>query len=357
MNIMKKGVICVLVCMLMILSTIVPISATTVSEKTSHPLTVGDTLYVGGSGPNNYTKIQDAISDATTGDTIFVYNDSSPYYENIIIEKSITLRGENRATTVILGNGSSDDIIVNISADDVSISGFTIQPNVGHPTGIAVYKNNTSPDFWKMEDIQNVTISDNIIRDTWRGIDAIRLNHGKINGNIIDHSVADVGIYLLISSNNTITNNYVTNCLGDGILIDGMWSIGSIKTNLLYPRYENNSISQNTITSNRWGIEVNSGPVTTKIYENNITDNHELGILISFAWKTEITRNNFINNYNNAYFNVDLFTQLLKNSWNNNYWGESKKVIVTIQGTFIYLPLIAFDWHPAQEPYDFFGMS
>jgi parallel beta-helix repeat protein len=156
----------------------------------------------------------------------------------------------------------------------------------------------------------------------------------------------------LISSNNAITNNYVTNCLGDGILIDGMWSIGSIKTNHLYPRYENNSISQNTITSNRWGIEVNSGPVNTKIYENNITDNHELGILITFAWKTEITRNNFINNYNNAHFNVDLFTQLLKNSWNNNYWDESKKVIVTIQGTFIFLPLIAFDWHPAQEPYD-----
>jgi parallel beta-helix repeat protein len=208
-----------------------------------------------------------------------------------------------------------------------------------------------------MKIIQNVTISDNIIRNTDRGISAIRFNNGKINGNTVEHCIGDVGIYLLISSNNTITNNFVTNCLGDGILIDGMWSIFSLKTNLLYPKYENNSIYQNIITSNRWGIEVNSGPVNTKIYENNITGNHELGIYIVFAWKTEITRNNFINNYNNAYFFVDRFTQLLKNSWDKNYWGESKKVFVTIPGIFIYLPLIAFDWHPAQKPYEIPGMG
>lgn len=332
-----------------------------IAQNTEKQSSRGNWLYVGGSGPGNYTNIKDAIDNASDGDTVFVYDDSSPYYENIIIEKSITLRGENRATTMILGDESTDYVIVNISADDVSICGFTIQPNVGHPTGITVYKNYTSPNFWKMEDIQNVTISDNIIRDTWRGIDAIRLNHGKINGNIIDHCVADVGIYLLISSNNAITNNFITNCLGDGILIDGMWSIFSIKTNHLYPKYENNSISQNTITSNRWGIEVNSGPVNTKIYENNITGNHELGILIVFAWKTEITRNNFINNYKNAYFNTIRFPQfvILKNSWDNNYWGEPKKVPVMIPGSFfppvflfVELPLIAFDWHPAQEPFD-----
>jgi len=43
--------------------------------------TTGSTLYVGGSGPNNYTSIQDAINDASDGDTIYVYDDSSPYHE------------------------------------------------------------------------------------------------------------------------------------------------------------------------------------------------------------------------------------------------------------------------------------
>ena len=38
----------------------------------------GNTLYVGGLGPNNYTIIQEAIDNASDGDTIFVYDDSSP---------------------------------------------------------------------------------------------------------------------------------------------------------------------------------------------------------------------------------------------------------------------------------------
>ena len=49
----------------------------------------GNILYVGGNGPNNYTKIQDAIDDATNGDTIFVFNGT--YYEHITINKTINL--------------------------------------------------------------------------------------------------------------------------------------------------------------------------------------------------------------------------------------------------------------------------
>ena len=35
--------------------------------------TNGNILYVGGSGPNNYTSIQSAINDASNGYTIYVY--------------------------------------------------------------------------------------------------------------------------------------------------------------------------------------------------------------------------------------------------------------------------------------------
>jgi parallel beta-helix repeat protein len=82
-------------------------------------------LYVGGSGPGNYTHIQDAIDDASNGDTIFVYDLLSPYTENLrIVGKSITLIGEDKATTSIEGYDGNDTIFIN--ANNVIITGFTI---------------------------------------------------------------------------------------------------------------------------------------------------------------------------------------------------------------------------------------
>ena len=53
-------------------------------EKQSTIATLdGNTLYVSGSGPNNYTKIQDAIDNESKGYTVFVY--SGTYSENLKI--------------------------------------------------------------------------------------------------------------------------------------------------------------------------------------------------------------------------------------------------------------------------------
>jgi hypothetical protein len=43
------------------------------TEK-SQPTSRGNWLYVGGSGPGNYTRIYYALLNAHDGDTIFVYN-------------------------------------------------------------------------------------------------------------------------------------------------------------------------------------------------------------------------------------------------------------------------------------------
>ena len=85
---MKKKMVGILVCMLMI-GTVIPVSGNVLLERTSIPTSSGNTLYVGGSGPGNYTSIQEAIDNSEDGDTVFVYDDSSPYYENLVIEKSI----------------------------------------------------------------------------------------------------------------------------------------------------------------------------------------------------------------------------------------------------------------------------
>jgi hypothetical protein len=81
------------------------------TEK-SLPTSRGNWLYIGGTGPGNYSRIQEAIDNASTGDTVFVYDDSSPYLENILIDKSISVVGEDCNSTVIIGNSSTDIMII-----------------------------------------------------------------------------------------------------------------------------------------------------------------------------------------------------------------------------------------------------
>jgi hypothetical protein len=89
-KIMHKRILTVGILFLLMLSINIPISP---GNDITITFNRGDILYVGGSGSNNYTKIQDAINDSSNLDTVFVYDDSSPYYENLIINKSISLIG------------------------------------------------------------------------------------------------------------------------------------------------------------------------------------------------------------------------------------------------------------------------
>jgi len=220
----------------------------------------GNTLYVGGSGEGNYTKIQDAIDNASNGDTVFVYEDSSPYNEDVIIDKGIKLVGEDKNTTLI--NGSKFGVVVIITSDNVLISGFMIH---GHyADGLIINSNNN-------------IVSNNFFSNCYRSID---LNHStsgnKIFQNIINDSV--VGIKLRESSSNKIYNNLFSNNL-DGMLV---W-------------YEsvNNQIVNNTFESSRdLGIRLST---TSATLSGNIFSNNSAGIVLSYCSDNIIKNNCFIN--------------------------------------------------------------
>jgi len=88
------------------------------------PMRFGTTLYVGGSGPGNYSKIQDAINASIDGDTVFIYVKEPCYNENIIINTSITLVGENHSVSVEAKNNSLPTI--RIVHDSVKIDGIGV---------------------------------------------------------------------------------------------------------------------------------------------------------------------------------------------------------------------------------------
>jgi len=73
--------------------------------------------------PDNYPTIQEAINAANEGDTIFVRNGT--YYEHVVVNKTVSIVGQSRDSTIIDGNGIGTVVIV--VADNVSFSGFTVQ--------------------------------------------------------------------------------------------------------------------------------------------------------------------------------------------------------------------------------------
>jgi len=170
------------------------------------------TLYVGGTGAGNYTFIQDAIDDAYPGDTVFVF--SGVYLERILINKTISLVGEDGNVT-IYGTGGMTHTVVNVSADWVNITGFTLQDPADEVTfGLMLNSSkfvsirdcnisgNTIGVYLRHSDNNTLSAITSINRDT-----SFRLRFSH-NNTISNAKLAsrNVGIYLHQSSNNTLTN-------------------------------------------------------------------------------------------------------------------------------------------------------
>jgi len=261
-------------------------------EQQSTIVTIdGNTLYVGGTGTGNYSKIQDAIDNASNGDTVFVYDDSSPYYENLEVDKRINLIGKNRDTTVIDGNNKTD--VIRITSDWVNISGFMIKNSgiYGEEYGGITIRTNFN------------TITGNNIISNMIGINLRFSTNNNITGNTISLNDMD-GINLWDESNsNTITSNNIASNNEEGINIHGSNNVimGNTIT-LSYSggivlRGESNTITGNTITSNNWnGICFTFSSSMNNLSLNTITNNNASGIRLSESHNNSIFKNTILRN-------------------------------------------------------------
>ena len=71
--------------------------------------------------PDDYPTIQQAVNAAGTGDMVYVR--AGTYYEHVTINKSLTLQGEDRETTIIDGSGSG--MVIYATANYITMSGLT----------------------------------------------------------------------------------------------------------------------------------------------------------------------------------------------------------------------------------------
>ena len=225
-------------------------------------------IIVNASGSGDYTHIQWAIDNASVGDTVYV--EAGTYYENVMIQRTITIIGESCENTEINGGGVGD--VIHISAKLVNVSGFNIT-NCG----------------------------DNYDLDM--GIDLNGSSYSKIENNVIFSNYFS-GISLSSSDNNTIANN---TCLSNGIAVVIKWNSSDniITNNTCYWNYERgisvfgtrNRIDNNTCKSNGWaGITVGSSWGNT--LSNNNCSSSQAGISLAGAYSNEIVRNTCTgNNY------------------------------------------------------------
>jgi parallel beta-helix repeat protein len=373
---MKKGVykkvIVLGIILLFVGAGVIPSTGTRVKEKSFYLISNGNILYVGGNGPGNYSKIQDAIDNSTHGDTVFVYDDSSPYFEQVEISKPLSLIGENKYTTVI--DGSNNWIIIYIRTTQVTVSGFTIRNS--HKFSHAIYL--------RQQSNHNI-ITDNIITNNGDGIHSDWYTHSNtISYNTIT-SNEGYAIDLDESSNNIVIGNNLSynfggihvypnsddNKLTDNIISNNDFGISigyssrnnitdnTINSNKLYGIHiwtasNNNTIKGNTINSNKGdGIYLENKKLFSDnniITGNDICSNYMYGINITWSSKNVISENNFIDNNKYAYFSD------CKNIWKHNYWGKPrilpKPIFGIIKIDFYWILWFNIDWRPALKPYD-----
>ncbi|HLC01024.1 MAG TPA: right-handed parallel beta-helix repeat-containing protein, partial [Candidatus Bathyarchaeia archaeon] len=205
--------------------------------------------------PDNYPTISAAVGNASQGDTVQVR--SGVYYENVIINKAVSVVGEDSENTIIMGTGGVERgarAVFTLGADGVKLSGFTIESrnyssSTYYATGIIVEGDNCS-------------IIGNNIRNTYVGIFCSVQSKTIIVQNTITANLKD-GIRFFGGSLNKISENNIVGNSQSGIVIEGY----------------SNTISGNNITNNWRGIGLGSS--YSVIFGNRLMDNIESGIFLA----------------------------------------------------------------------------
>jgi parallel beta-helix repeat protein len=273
--------------------------------------------------PDDYSTIQAAIDNAADGDTILVKEGT--YHENPVINKPLSLIGENNVSTIIVGeSGRGGGQVIFILAKNTRVSNFTIESN---PSSI-------------------YSIAANGIR--------LQADNAQITGNNIVNCYSAIfgdgnGSSSIISTNNITANDFTAIRLFgaiSNITISGNNLVSNPDSTISLDGYSN-TISGNKIENSRWGIALGSGS-NNNIFGNNITEcsiyaisfylssnstihenyitNNTVGIYFRDEYNGEnnnkFYRNNFINNTQDVYIGSPNYAEVWDNCEEGNYWSD-----------------------------------
>jgi parallel beta-helix repeat protein len=313
---------------------------------------LGATIFVDKNGNGDYSTIQEAIDNATAGDTIRVWD--GVYNETLEIYFNIKLIGNGSENTTIDASESWWEAPINIYSNYVDISGFNIKN--GPWDGIYI-------SFCSYVNIFNNTISNN-----YYGLEMVFSSNIMIkNNSFINNAVSIMSNECDLSN---IVNNTITECEEDGIILDCSKQITLLENKLdgcgitirstswgdYFSHWTTHNIDKtNTINGkpliywkNKNNVNIPAGAsqiilanCTNIIIDSQNCSNTSNGVLIGLSSKITIKNGIFSNNFNginiqksdnitiinnNISYNRNNGINLEESSWNditNNYIGSN----------------------------------
>ncbi|UCG68392.1 MAG: right-handed parallel beta-helix repeat-containing protein, partial [Thermoplasmata archaeon] len=244
----------------------------------------GTTLYVNTTGSDGaYTSIQDAINDSKIGDTVFVYNGT--YYENVVVNKTINLTGENRDYTIVDGGGIGK--VIHITIDFVNVTQLTLTGAGSNykDAGISV-------------DSDYNTISNNNVSNNTFGIFLNYSNENNLSKNQVINNM--YGIWIIHSHYNIMINNNASSNSNCGIslwdsnstqLIGNNASWNPFEGGIQIHRSDRTNLSNNIILSNNnaRGLYIDDSK-NFNVFDNNLSYN-QIGVFLFYSTNIKIRNN------------------------------------------------------------------
>ena len=185
-------------------------------DTVDNSLDIGATPQTGTFGIDAFANIQDGIDNVDPSGNVHVLEGT--YTENVVISTSLNLLGPNDGTAgydlrgneaIIVADGTPDAQI-DVSASDVVISGLTIDGNNGSAIRAV-----------RINEVDNVSVTDNIITGSERGVQynggASGNSGGVVDSNLITGQVLTgnwgtetYGVVSFDSSYAAVTHNIMT---------------------------------------------------------------------------------------------------------------------------------------------------
>ncbi|MDZ7860391.1 MAG: NosD domain-containing protein [Candidatus Krumholzibacteriota bacterium] len=268
-------------------------------------------------------SIQTAVNAASNDDIIIVGSSdgygAGTYTENVDVNKQLTIQSENgNSTTEIIASNTNDHVFY-VTADSVTIEGFSIYGATGvDRAGIC------------LTSVTNCTIENNrcgwdFTHTNYYGIYLSGSSNCTINNNTASYNNG-VGIYMNTSSEDTLTANIASNNSGDGISLYSS-SSNTLNSNTannnsfdgirLVPSSNSNTLNNNTATGNG-----NNGFLIVESSDNNLTGNTANSNTASHGIYLVSSSNNNTLNSNTADSNMSNGIRL-ENCSGNNLDGNS----------------------------------